>query len=158
MIYCEKAAPAEEAEHGDSIEDRREKTTDAEIKIWMLRLFAGSWALITLLVARLSGELPPVSAAGVLLCIVALLFATGLTRPDWMRRPYRLVDRLLAPVGQVVAFLMLALVYFTVFSVFSIVLRLLRWDPLRLRRSHWPASGWIDRSCARNAADYRWQY
>lgn len=147
--------PKVETEHGDSIEDRR---ADGEIKLWMLRLFAGSWALIMLVATHLAGELPPVSAAGVLLCGAALFFAAGLIRPGWMRRSYRLVDRLLAPIGQVVAFLMLALVYFTVFSVFALVLRLLRWDPLRLRRSFWPVSGWSDRSCARCAADYRWQY
>jgi len=32
---------------------------------------------------------------------------------------------------------MMALVYFGVFTPFAVVLRLLRWDPLRRRRLHW---------------------
>jgi len=134
------------------------KASDGVFRHRLLRLFAGSWTLIMLLAAGLAGELPPVSAAGVLLCGTALFFAVGLIRPGWMRRPYRSVDRLLAPIGRVFSCLMLALVYFTIFSFFALALRLLRWDPLRLRRSCWPSSGWIDRSGANDAAAYRWQY
>lgn len=124
----------------------------------MLILFAGSWACLLTLGAYLAGWLSPLSIGGVLLLSAAGCFAVGLFVPALLVGPYRLVDRLLAPVGHLFSLLMLALVYFTLFTLFAIILRLLRWDPLRLRRSHWPTSGWIDRKGASEAVDYRWQY
>lgn len=129
-----------------------------EIKIWVLRLFAGSWATLSALVALLLRNFPPGFALWWLPLIVACFFAFGLFSPAAMRRPYRLIERLLAPVGRFFAFLMLALVFYGVFAPFALILRLVGWDPLRRRQSSWGASAWVERDKTTDHADYRWQY
>lgn len=125
---------------------------------WQLRLFAGSWAMLVLLAAWLIGVLPPAAPAGILLVGIACCFCSGLFVPALMAGPYRLAECLLSPVGHLFSLLMLAVVYFTLFTLFAVVLRLLSWDPLRLRREHWPASGWMARDKDAGDSDYRWQY
>lgn len=124
----------------------------------VLRLFAGSWAAMMVLAAYLVGGLSPLSVGGGLLLAAAGCFAVGLVVPALMAGPYRLVERLLTPVGHLFSLLLLAVVYFTLFALFAVVLRLLGWDPLRLRRSRWPASGWVTRTGALRSAGYHWQY
>ena len=132
-------------------------TADTKDKKWVLRLFAASWAAISALAAWLIRVWLP-GAYWLVPAGVTLFFAAGLLAPALMSRPYRLIDRLLAPVGRIFALLMLALVYFGVFTPFAVVLRLLRWDPLRRRRLHWGHSAWVARTNDPAATDYRWQY
>ena len=129
-----------------------------EIKIWLLRLFAGSWATMFALAALLLKNFVPGFALWWLPLFATLFFAFGLFVPAVMRRPYRVVEGLLAPVGEVFAFLILGIVYYGVFTPFSLVLRLIGWDPLRRRRSRFSASAWVERNPSAADADYRWQY
>lgn len=87
-----------------------------------------------------------------------LSLAGGLIFPAAMRRPYLLVGRLLAPVGEVFSLVLLAIVFFAVFTPFALLLRLFGWNPLRLRRTHPGESGWVERPRGNAASDYNWQY
>lgn len=129
-----------------------------DINIWLLRLFAGSWAVMSILASLLLRSFAPGFVLWWLPLLATLFFVFGLVVPVAMQRPYCFIDRLFAPVGRGFAFLMLAVVFILFFTSFAVVLRLLRWDPLRLRRSHWPASGWVARNKGVDDSDYRWQY
>lgn len=133
------------------------KTTGREAKNWALRLFAGSWTALFVMGAWFLAE----TRFGRLWWVplgAGLFFAVGLFIPTAMRRPYRLVEQIFAPVGRLTSVLMLALVFFGVFTPFALLLRLGGWDPLRRRSSCWPASGWIVHPKEKASSDYRWQY
>ena len=132
--------------------------TKGEIKIWLLRLFAGSWATMAALASLLLRSLLPDFELWWLPLAAALFFASGLVVPAMMLRPYRVVEYLLAPVGRFFAFLVLGLVYFGVFTPFALLLHLVGWDPLRRRNSRWGTSSWVHRNKTSDTAAYRWQY
>lgn len=120
---------------------------------WVLRLFAGSWAAILAGAAYLLGG--TCQACRWPLYVLAAMIATGLLFPAAMRRPYRWVDLVLAPVGRLFALVVMALVYYLVFTPFALGLRLVGWDPLRRRGG---ATAWRARPQGVQPGDYRWQY
>ena len=126
--------------------------------IGMLRLFAGSWATMCALAGWWWAVRQPGSIGWLGLAVAALAFAGGLFWPTAMRGPYRLVERLLHPVGRIFAFVVLAAVYFLVFTPYALIFRVIGRDPLRLRSSHQGGSGWSDRRGPQVAQDYHWQY
>lgn len=134
------------------------RKVDGENKVWILRLFAVSWGAISVFAAYLLAKNFPASRVWIGPLGVALTCAVGLFFPALLRRPYRLVELLLAPVGQLLSLIVLGIVYFGVFTPFAALLRLLSWDPLRLKRASRSASAWIDRPKASESSAYRWQY
>ena len=83
---------------------------------------------------RLTGWAEGLFAGGA--CLVAL----GLARPAWLAVPRRHWMRLGEAIGGVVAFVILAFVYFLVLTPIGLVKRLTGWDPLGRRAA--PASSY----------------
>lgn len=129
-----------------------------EIKSWVLRLFAVSWgALLALAVYLLAAStcrwwLWGWFLVGVVLC------AAGVVRPRLMRGPYRMVERVLSPVGHLFSLLILSLVFFGVFTPYAVILRLRGWDPLRMKRRKYGPTAWVERPSDPVSSGYRWQY
>lgn len=134
------------------------KVSAVEVRSWILRLFAGSWTSIFALVAALLRGSLPDSGVWLWPLGIACLFAFGLFLPALMRHPYRLVEWSLAPVGRLFALLVLALIYFGVFTPYALVLRLVGWNPLRLRKTPWGDSAWIEPGSEPGGDAGRWQY
>jgi hypothetical protein len=124
---------------------------------WVLLLFAVSWTSLCALASYLLWD-GSISGLWLLPLGMALFFGRGIFVPAIMLPSFRLVDRLLAPIGRLFALLMLIIVYFGVFSPFALALRLIGWDPLRLRRHEQKHSAWVKRSTPETEADYFWQY
>lgn len=133
-------------------------TNDKETKIWLLRLFAVSWGALSVLAACLLANAFPGSSLWLWPLGITVACSVGFCVPALLRRPYRLVERALAPVGQLFSLIVLGVVFFGVFTPFAIVLRWRGWDPLRLKRASRGPSAWIDCPRAATASDYRWQY
>jgi hypothetical protein len=127
-----------------------------EVGHWVLRLFALSWALlIALLALVLKRTFPGLSVwLGVLVLSGTCLF--GLFFPAAMRGPYRLVEWLFGPVGRLANLLVMALVFFGVFTPFAAVLHLTGWDPLARQARKREESAWRVR--AKKSDAYHWQY
>jgi hypothetical protein len=129
-----------------------------ECKPWVLRLFAISWGAISVLAACLLAQHFPETMVWILPLGLAVACVVGLCFPALLRRPYRRVEQLLGPVGQLFSFIVLGVVFFGVFTPVAVFLRWRGWDPLRLKRENRGASAWIDRPKASERSDYRWQY
>lgn len=127
-------------------------------KIWVLRLFAASWGAIFAIAACLLAKSFPGSTIWVWPLGITAACAVGLFLPALLRRPYALVEQVLGPVGQLLSFITLGLVYFGVFTPFAALLRWRGWDPLRLKCTSRTPSAWIDRPGKPENSDYRWQY
>ena len=124
---------------------RQVLTRKSSPPIWLLRLFASSWAGVLLLLAyglRLSFG-PPFF--GVAIAVIGGGLVFGLFFPGALRRPYALVERLLQPVGTLASLILLALVYFGLFTPYALTLRLSGRDPLRRAARSRRQSGWIAR-------------
>lgn len=132
--------------------------SDGESRIWVLRLFAVSWSTISVLAAYLLARHFPETTFWIWPLGIALACAVGFCFPTLLRRPYRLAERLLGPVGQLFSLIVLGIVFYGVFTPFAVILRLRGWDPLRLQRTSRGPSAWIDRPKAAASSDYRWQY
>lgn len=135
-----------------------EERAGGECKVWLLRLFAVSWGILFGLAAYLLTQ----SLSGTMLWIwplgIAVACGIGFCFPALLRRPYRLVEQLLAPVGQLFSLVALGIVFFGVFTPYAIMQRLCGRDPLRLQRKNQGASAWRDRPKAAESTDYHWQY
>lgn len=130
-----------------------EEKTEAGIR--MLRLFAVSWGLIL----SMTGYLLANGRGQWFWPLVGVVFcAAGLLRPQLMRGPYRIVERGFRPAGHLVSMLIMAVVFFGMFTPYAFILRLTGWNPLRLKRKSWGGSAWIGRTKASGSPDYRWQY
>lgn len=129
-----------------------------EIKIWLLRLFAVSWGAMAALAAYLLAKYFPLSSVWIGPLGITAACVVGLFFPALLRRPYSLVEQVLGPVGHLLSFIVLGVVYFGVFTPFAALLRWRGWDPLRLQRESRGATAWIDRPQAPERPDYRWQY
>lgn len=129
-----------------------------EVKIWVLRLFSISWGAIFALAAYLLRTAFPDSSVWLLSLTMAIVLSGGIFVPAAMRRPYRMVERIFAPLGKLFALFTLGVVYFGVFTPFALALRLLSWDPLRLHRVRRRDSAWV--ACGKKTigTDYHWQY
>jgi hypothetical protein len=121
--------------------DRRESTSNRKVGLTI----GGALLLIGIAKLVLSGpgRVWPWLIAGAVLVAIALV-AAPLLRPlsrQWMRLGL-LLHRVVNPV-------ILHLIYWGAIAPTGLVLRLLRQDPLRLRRDAAAATYWIDRDPAR---------
>ncbi len=89
---------------------------------------------------------------------IAVSLLCGILLPDMMRRPYRVVEAVLGPVGKIMAGLVLAVAFFCVFTPYAFVLRIIGWDPMRVRSKTPIASAWHQKACKTENIHYKWQY
>jgi hypothetical protein len=108
-----------------------------------LRQFAGLWLVIFGGMALWQGLVRERAGLASILAVLALTIGPlGLARPDWMRRIYVGWMILAFPIGWTVSQVMLAVMFFGLFTPIGFLFRLLGRDPLhRTRRpeleSYW---------------------
>jgi hypothetical protein len=126
-----------------------------------LRLFSGLWfpaacVLIGLAVQRGTGSW---TAALVIWCTGAVLSALGLLFPRAGRLLYLFWIYLTFPIGLVVSYTLFTAAYFGILTPAGLLMRILGYDPLRLRRKHRDAdSDWTARPPPADRSRYFNQY
>lgn len=125
---------------------------------WVLRLFSLSWGGLFVLLALFLEKITPDTSVWIGALTFAGVLCLGLVWPRMMRMPYRVVESVGRPVGEVVSFLVLGAVFFGVFTPYALLLRLTRRDPLRLGRTSQDSSAWSDWSGNPSPSNFFWQY
>jgi hypothetical protein len=97
-------------------------------------------------------------AAIALLALAGACVAFALTRPQSLRRPYLTLLRATAPVGALVSWVMLAVLFFAIITPVGLLLRLVRKDPLDRAWNPDADSYWIPRRPAIELRRYFRQY
>jgi hypothetical protein len=124
-----------------------------------LRQFAGVWLVFfaVLAVSRglRDGLTPPALALAALALAVGPL---GLWRPALVRPVYVAAAVLTFPLGWAASRLLLAALYYGVFTPLGLLLRLLGRDPLRLRPSPQQASYWTAKPAPPDVSRYFRQF
>jgi carbamoyltransferase len=104
-----------------------------ELSDRLLRQFAGLWLLFCGGLAYLQ-HLRGRPTVAVVLVVLGLIFGPlGLFRPQWVRPLYVALTTVTRPIGWVVSQVLLALLYYGVFTPFGWAMRLAGRDALRLR-------------------------
>lgn len=110
-----------------------------------VRQFAGLWLLFFGGIAAWQGfAADRVGLAGGLAGLAVAGFAVGMARPAWLRPVYVGWMVVVFPIGWLVSHILLALLYYGLFTPLGLLFRLLGRDPLMLRReperqSYWTA-------------------
>ena len=125
-----------------------------------LRFFACGLAALALVVAGLGCSYWswPAWATGTLPIIALAAIALGLFRPGWLRTVYLGWMIAVFPIGWTVSHVVLAVVYFTVFLVIGLFLRIRGYDPLRDKRSRPGESDWLEKKPVTSRDSYFRQY
>lgn len=89
--------------------------------------------------------------------IALFLGVPGLIWPGWIRPVYLAAITLTRPIGHIVGFVVLAIVYFGLITPIGLIFRLRGRDPLSLRQIRRP-SHWAPRSQSRDVRRYLRQY
>ena len=79
-------------------------------------------------------------------CLAAPAIILGAVKPPWMRPIFLGLMYLTFPIGFVISHVMLAVIYYGVFTPIGLLMRLFGKDPLRLKRKEGVRSHWIPRS------------
>jgi hypothetical protein len=94
-------------------------------------------------------------------CLAALATALGLAgvlRPLWVRTPYRVSMAVTFPIGWVVSHVILAAIYYGVFTAVALVFRLIRRDALQRRLEPSAATYWQPKGRTDDLRRYFRQY
>jgi hypothetical protein len=128
----------------------------------VLRLFGALWLPLFLAIAgvvvwRRTGEVPmPVAVA--LGGIAAVSIALALAEPRWLRPVYVGLMVVTWPIGWVLSYVVLAILYFSVITPAGLQRRTLGKDPLRKRGSPEVATYWKPRRQPTDVERYFRQY
>ena len=106
--------------------------------------------LIGMIVWRVSGSL---TGSAFVWALGVLLFVIGLPCPEAIRLPYVVIMAVTLPIGWLISNLLLRIIYYGVFTPLGLWFRLIRRDPLLLRRSR-IESYWREYSRADDVAGY----
>ena len=125
----------------------------------MLRQFAAAWLVVFTAIFALSAWGPGTPGPGgwTALAAGAVIGIPGLIRPAVIRPVWLASMALTHPIGQLVALVLLAVVYWAVLTPIALVLRLLGHDPLRLGRSA-DTTYWLEVRQALDVREYLRQY
>jgi hypothetical protein len=96
--------------------------------------------------------------AGALLALGAVVLGCTVSRPQLFHRPFVWLSAILLPVGLVVSEIVLAAVFFLVFTPIGLCFRLLRRDALNRKFDAARATYWEDSPQPRSAESYFRQY
>jgi hypothetical protein len=125
----------------------------------LLRQFAASGCALLGLVAVWRGWAHRETTAAAMLAVASLaLGLVGLIRPRWLKPVYLAAMVAAFPIGWVVSRVVLALVYYGVFTPVGLVFRLIGRDPLELREPKSADTYWKPKPAPRNASSYFRQY
>ena len=89
----------------------------------------------------------------VLATIALVVGGLGLARPERIRSLYMAVLALTTPVGKVVTYIVLAVLFYGIVTPLGFVLSLFGRDPLRIRRPG-PGSHWVPKETSVDVRDY----
>jgi hypothetical protein len=125
-----------------------------------LRLFGGLWLPLFLLVVAFLLDRRGHAAAltWTLAAVAALSAAIGWMRPAWMRPVFVSMSIVFYPVGLVVSHVVLALVYFLIFTPLALCMRLAGRDELRLQIDRDAPTYWSERDQETDPARYLRQF
>ena len=124
-----------------------------------LRQFAGLWlAFFTTLAGLQACRHGPTWAAACCVGAAAAVGPLGLWRPALVRPVYVAATVLTFPLGWVMSHLLLAALYFGVFTPLGLVLRLVGRDALRLRACPQQASYWAPKPAPPDVSRYFRQF
>jgi drug/metabolite transporter (DMT)-like permease len=120
-----------------------------------LRQFAGLWLIFFGMFACVQGFVRHNSVAAVVLAVLAVAVAVpGLVNPRLMRPVYVAATVLTFPIGWIVSKIILACMFFLVFTPVGIVFRLIGRDLLKLRRQPAAATHWIPKDISSDPRSY----
>ena len=124
-----------------------------------LRQFALAGAACLLAIAALGASRRGWSpGTGCLAALAVGLGLMGVLRPLWMRAPYRVSLAVTFPIGWVVSHLILAVIYYGVFTAVALVFRLVRRDALQRRLEPSAPTYWQPKGQADDLRRYFRQY
>jgi hypothetical protein len=122
----------------------------------VLRQFAAAWLVVFTLLAYWHGLRHGRPVAGLVLAVLAVTVGPlGLWRPSAVRRVYAAALLVSFPVGWVVSRLLVAAIFYGIFTPVGLVFRLLRRDALRLRRRPDLPTYWLPKPRADVASYFR---
>lgn len=124
----------------------------------MLRQFAALWLLVF---GAMAGWRYLHGQAGTFTAVLAVLALTvgvaGLIKPGFVRPIYTGWMIAAFPIGWTISKIVMALMFYAVFTPLGLVFRLTGRDPLKLRRTK-PASYWVGKTSASSGEEYFRQY
>ncbi len=129
--------------------------TRTDLKVFGIGL-AVFCAVVGVLCYRSDGEFG--TAEMLLAAVAALSVVIGLLAPSWLRPVYLVFVVLAFPIGWVVSHVLLAVVFYGVFTPIGLVMRLLGRDPLERRFDPEAPSYWVPCERQRSSEDYFRQF
>jgi hypothetical protein len=136
------------------------KPTDRKLRQFAAIFAAGCLLLGAVVVWRIAPALEwePRAAAFWVWMVGATVGLVGLALPKLVRPIYLLWMGVAMPIGWVVSHVLLAVLFFGVFTLVGALLRLRGWDPLHMRRKSGVDSYWRPRGGERKTEDYFRQF
>jgi hypothetical protein len=120
-----------------------------------LRQFAGLWLVVFTAGACWHGLWRQRPALGLVLAgVAAMVGFPGLLKPQSIRRVFVAAQLLTLPIGWVVSHLILAILFYGVFTPLAVLFRLRGRDVLRRERPLEQATYWTAKPAAAHACDY----
>jgi hypothetical protein len=96
--------------------------------------------------------------AVVLFALAGSVLLLSLWRPRLLRHPYILASLITYPIGLVLSWVILALVFYLLLTPLGVLRRAVRKDPLGLRLDRAKSTYWVSRPPARQTQSYFRQY
>jgi hypothetical protein len=124
-----------------------------------LRQFAGLWLVFFGGIAIWQAVVRERTGVAMVLALFALTIGSlGLARPDWIRRIYVGWIILAFPIGWTVSQVMLAVIFFGLFTPIGLLFRLLGRDPLHRIRQPESESYWVSKPTPTDVRRYFKQF
>jgi Saxitoxin biosynthesis operon protein SxtJ len=125
----------------------------------MLRQFAGLWLVFFVGIALWQGLARGHVVQGLVIALIAVTIGPlGLVRPDWMRWIYVGWMVLAFPIGWTVSQVMVAVMFFGLFTPIGLLFRLIGRDPLHRVRTPERTSYWSPKSTPADLRRYFKQF
>lgn len=125
----------------------------------MLRQFSVLWIVCFLSMAAWQGLVRDRAMLGVVLAVVAMMIGPlGLIKPSFIRPIFVGWMIVAFPIGWLVSHVMLGVLYYGLFTPLAMFFRILRRDPLMLRRPAEAKSYWSVKPAPRDVRSYFRQF
>jgi len=136
------------------IEIRRNPSTQ-ELRLFAALIFPAFWAVVAFLLHTRLGW----SNVALTIAVAAVIISiAGFIEPRFMRWVYLGMIMATYPIGFVVSHILLAVVYYVVFTGVAILLRLAGRDPMNRKLEPSAPTYWIDRETTADTERYFRQY
>jgi len=119
-----------------------------------LLVFAAAWAVFVSAWGIVAWKRGNPSLAGMLVVIASVVPLAGLVFAPLLRWLYVGLSYATYPIGFVISHVVLAILYYLVFTPIGLIMRLLRYDPLTRRFDPKASSYWQERANPKPTASY----